>query len=445
MTSQSQGKSAEYSAKTEWLITRAGDIAVYTTLVLGYFFSLIGATILTLFNFLAFTAVQILYALVAWWMRFALPGWQELLGMVSLGVLAFISGLLAATGMGFNWLLYFVTVGVYIYLLSTRIALIATLLLYLVLLINLGFLGGWSNITHGWSSLLAGFVFVAVFSYSNRLLTVERERSKRLLRQLEASHGELEYVHKELEQAHKQLQEYADEVEELTITRERTRMAREIHDTLGHYLTILSIQLETISKLQERDPARAAIEVAEARRVAAQSMQEVRNAVAALRPTSVATLNLTEALTQLGAEFERVTPETELTLDLDTSLPSLSPELQLALYRAAQEALTNVRKHAYATKVLLRLRYENETLELVVLDNGAGAVENASQQPARGFGLVGLRERVELLGGEVSHGPAKPTGYRVTIHIPVPPTSATRTADLVGTQGEEACHKGCAS
>ena len=84
-------------------------------------------------------------------------------------------------------------------------------------------------------------------------------------------------------------------------------------------------------------------------------MQEVRNAVAALRPTSVATLNLTEALTQLGAEFERVTPETELTLDLDTSLPSLSPELQLALYRAAQEALTNVRKHAHATKVLLNV------------------------------------------------------------------------------------------
>ncbi len=390
MTSQLQEKSAEYSAKTEWLITSAQDIAVYATLVLGYFFSLIGATILTPFNFLASTAVQILYTLVVWWMRPAVSGWQKLLGMVTLAVLAFINGLLAATGIEFNWLLYFATVAVYIYFLSTRKAFIATLLFYLLLLVNLGLLGGWSNIIHGWSSLLAGFVFVAVFSYANRLLTVERERSKRLLRQLEASHGELE-------RTHKQLQEYADEIEELTITRERTRMAREIHDTLGHYLTILSIQLETISKLQERDPVRAAIEVAEARRVAAQSMQEVRNAVAALRPTGIATLSLTEALRQLGAEFERVAPETELTPDLDTSLPPLSPELQLALYRAAQEALTNVRKHAHATKVLLRLRYENETLELVVLDNGTGALENVSQQAARGFGLVGLRERVELL------------------------------------------------
>src|SRR5205823_3726583 len=138
MTSQSQGKSGEYSAKTEWLITRAGNIAVYTTLVLGYFFSLIGATLLTPFNFLAFTAVQILSALVVWWIGLALPGWQKLLAMVSLGVLTFISGLLAVTGIALNWLLYFVTVGVYIYFLSTRIALIAALLLYLVLLINLG-------------------------------------------------------------------------------------------------------------------------------------------------------------------------------------------------------------------------------------------------------------------------------------------------------------------
>ena len=428
MVSQLQEESAEYSTKTEWLITSAQDIAVYATLVLGYFFSLIGATSLTPFNFLASTAVQILYALVAWWMRFAVSGWQKLLGMITLAALVFINGLLAATGIDFNWLLYFATVAVYIYFLSTRKALLATLLFYLLLLVNLDLLGGWSNIIYSWSSLLAGFVFVAVFSYANRLLTVERERSKRLLQQLEASHGELE-------RTHKQLQEYADEIEELTITRERTRMAREIHDTLGHYLTILSIQLETISKLQERDPARAAIEVAEARRVAAQSMQEVRNAVAALRPTSIATLSLTEALRQLGAEFERVAPVTELTLDLDTSHPLLSPELQLALYRAAQEALTNIRKHAYATKVLLRLRYENETLELVVLDNGTGAVENASQQAVRGFGLVGLRERVELLAGQVSYGSAKPTGYRVTIRIPVPTTSITRTTDLVGTQG----------
>lgn len=436
MISQLPETSAEYSAKTEWLITNAGNIAFHATLILGYFYSLIGATLLTSFDFLAFTGVQILSALVIWWTGVAPSGWKRLLPIVALGMLTFLSGLLAATGIAFDWLLYFVTVGVYIYFLATRVALIAAVSLYLVLLINLGVLGGWNQILDSWSSLLSGFVFVAVFSFSNRLLIFERVRSKRLLRQLASSHEELERTHKELEQAHKQLQQYTDELEELTITRERTRMAREIHDTLGHYLTILSIQLETISKLQERNPARAALEVAQARSVAAQSMQEVRNALAALHPTSVRTLTLVGALTQLGAEFEQVLPETELTLDLDTSLPSFSPEVQLALYRAAQEALTNVRKHAQATKVLLRLRYEEETLELVILDNGTGAGAYASQPPVHGFGLVGLRERVELLGGQVSHGPAKPMGYRVTIRIPALPTPVSKTAKLVEAQGD---------
>ncbi len=233
-----------------------------------------------------------------------------------------------------------------------------------------------------------------------------------MLHQLEASNAELE-------EAHRQLQKYASEVEELAVVRERTRLAREIHDTLGHYLSILTIQLETISKLQERDPARAVVEIAEARRVASQSMQEVRNAIAALRPTSIATLTLTGAIAQLGRDFEQNAADAALTLDLDTQLPPISPDLQVALYRAAQETLTNVRKHAHASKVLVRLRYEDELLELLVLDNGRGASGDANSQ-AEGFGLIGLRERIELLGGQVAHGPAEPAGYRVTVQVPVP-------------------------
>src|SRR5262249_12888076 len=149
----------------------------------------------------------------------------------------------------------------------------------------------------------------------------------------------------ELERAHRQLQEYAVQVEELTVVRERTRLAREIHDTLGHHLSILNIQLETISRLVKRDPARLPEELVEARRIAAQSMQEVRSAVAALRPTSIANLSLPQALNQLAREWEQPSSAIALTLDLETELPPLSPDVQLAFYRAAQEALTNVRKH----------------------------------------------------------------------------------------------------
>ncbi len=207
-------------------------------------------------------------------------------------------------------------------------------------------------------------------------------------------------------------------------------MAREIHDTLGHYLSILNIQLETISKLQERDPARAISEVAEARRVAAQSMQEVRNAINALRPTSMASLNLSEAIARLGSDFEHTSDGVELVMDLETELPSLSPDIQVALFRAAQEALTNIRKHAQASKVLMRLRYENEEMELVILDNGK-ELPDAERKRTGGFGLIGLRERMALLGGKVSYGLAEQGGFRVSVRIPVPsPVQSSQDSEM---------------
>ncbi len=417
MTSQVRVEQADRAPWTKQLTYRATENAAYITLVIGYLITVLTATHLTVVNVLTFTGIQILYAAVFWWMttRSNASSWQVLLGAGILLLLAFASGMLATTGLYFDWLLYFVTVGIYFSLLSLRSAIIVSIILYIASGINSALIDTGTGLSQNWPSLLAGFAFVAAFALGNKLLNAQREQTEALLHQLEESNREREL-------AHTQLQQYANEVEELTVDRERTRMAREIHDTLGHYLTILSIQLETISKLQERDPSRAIVEVAEARRVAAQAMQEVRNAVAALRPYSIATLSLPEALTRLGNEFRGVASETELTLDLDTQLPPLSPDLQLALYRAAQEALTNVRKHAHATKVLLRLRYEDEEVELVVLDNGAGPVTDESKQYGSGFGLIGLRERVELLGGQVAHGP-EPTGYRVTIRVHVPSRS----------------------
>jgi signal transduction histidine kinase len=456
----------------EWFIHRALDSAAYATLVLSYLITMLAARHLTTLNFSMFTFVNVLYGILAWrvFLQKSVSQWWSISALLLLGILTFASGLLALTGLDFNWLLYFVTVSIYFTLLPIRQAIIAGIILFLIVYINVGLLGNWQLLDPQLYTLLSGFIFVAAFSYSNQLLVIQRRRTEQVLRQLEESR-------REREEAHEQLQAYANEVEELTIDRERARLAREIHDTLGHYLTILTIQLETISKLQERDPERAAAEVAEARRVAAQSMQEVRNAVAALRPTSIATLSLPDALTQLASEFNRAAPDIALTLDLETQLPALSPDQQLALYRAAQEALTNIRKHAQATKILLRLRYEDDVVELLVLDNGLGAAsENALQdgiqnnlrdgmqnnlqskgadlsrtnqpQPELyrttsleapkfpvsneqessntvkttrgGFGLLGLRERIELLGGRMTHGPAEPTGYRLSVSIPLP-------------------------
>ncbi len=411
---ESTGVTRKSSMITKQFLNRATKSTGYITLIIGYLISIFSADKLTLTNVLIFTAIQLLYVLVFWkaTMRVERTHGHMLLGIVLLFVLTVVSGITVLLGIYLDWLLYYVTIAVCFMLLSLPLALLVSIALYLCIGTTLYLVNGAIGLSQPWIFLLAGFAFVAVFSVENKLIIAQQERTEVLLHELETSNYERE-------EANKQLQKYANEVEELTVDRERTRMAREIHDTLGHYLTVLSIQLETISKLQERNPAQAIVEVAEARRVAAQSMQEVRNAVAALRPSSIATLSLSEALTQLANEFSNTSTETELTLDLETQLPPLSPDIQLALYRTVQEALTNIRKHAHATKVLIRLRYEAHEIELVVLDNGHGGIENELRRPGSGFGLVGLRERIELLGGRVSYGKEEPHGYRVSIHIPL--------------------------
>lgn len=421
MSSQPEIDLAAPALSNERVLATAGRGSALITLVIGYLYTILTSPPgLTPVNFLAFTALQVLYCAVLWWCIKNFSDRIIALLLVVLTLLTVATGGLSLTGLQWDWLLYLVTIAIYFMVLPLRVGIVAGSLLYFSMAINLGFLNhwNWSHIYPSLLSLLPAYAFVAVFSLVLRIVRIEKERAETLLQRLEESNAELE-------EAHRQLQQYANEVEELTIVRERTRMAREIHDTLGHYLSILNIQLETISKLQERDPARAAVEIAEARRVASQSMQEVRNAVAALRPMSIATLTLPQAIAELGREFKQYAGGGELTLDLDTGLPLISPDLQVALYRAVQEALTNVRKHAHASKVLVRLRYEGEVLELMVLDNGRGpGSDNASGQPGGGFGLVGLCERIELLGGQVAHGPAEPTGYRVTVSVPVPSTPA---------------------
>jgi signal transduction histidine kinase len=221
-----------------------------------------------------------------------------------------------------------------------------------------------------------------------------------------------------LEAAQAQLRAHADQVEELAVSRERNRMAREIHDTLGHYLTILAVQLETAINLEERGDPRLHDELLEARRAAAECLAEVRQSVSALRPTDLSRSTLTEALARLVHEFAAALPETEIVLDAEGDVDALSPELRVTLYRCVQEALTNVRKHAQASKALVRLRVADDQAELTVLDNGQG-VDDGSQASPSGFGLQGIRERIALVGGSVTAGPEPGGGWRVEATLPI--------------------------
>lgn len=244
------------------------------------------------------------------------------------------------------------------------------------------------------------------------------------LHELTLAHIALADSNAELAVAHTQLQEYSAQVEEIAAIRERNRIAREIHDTLGHSLTILAVQLETATQYEARGDPGLHDELREARRVASACLTDVRHSVEALRPDEASDGSLQERLRRLAAEFAATSRETAITLDLDEATHSLSPDLSMTLYRCAQEALTNIRKHARATKVLLYLSTSDGPegqVELTVLDNGQGAIGDAAEddERARGFGLRGMRERVELLGGTVRAGPEPGRGWRVAVLIPL--------------------------
>ena len=224
-------------------------------------------------------------------------------------------------------------------------------------------------------------------------------------------------LYDELQDAHQQLQAMHQQAQELAVTQERNRLAREIHDSLAHYLTVIAVQLEAAEKLGPEQPEEGLLRVRRARRLAVACLQEVRHSVAALRAATTEELSLHRALQTLAREF---TENTGINVVLDVRLPEeryLPPETALAFYRTAQEGLTNVQRHAQASAATLSLRASNGSIELTVQDNGVGPKE-AGTAGQGGFGLLGLRERVALLGGSLTFGRAEAGGSLLAVTLP---------------------------
>lgn len=198
----------------------------------------------------------------------------------------------------------------------------------------------------------------------------------------------------QLEAANHRLAEYAAQAEELAATQERNRLAREIHDNLGHYLTTVDVQTEIAKVMLRSDPERAENALDKAHELVKKGLASVRESVSALRVSPVENRLLDEAISTLIGEMQAVGTAVEFHL---LGKPRIVDEkTALALYRAAQEGLTNVRKYASATQVDVELDFSQpEGIRLSVRDNGVGAADTS-----RGFGLIGIRERVHLLGGE---------------------------------------------
>lgn len=195
--------------------------------------------------------------------------------------------------------------------------------------------------------------------------------------------------------------------------RERERVAREIHDVLAHTLSALAVQLEATRVLAERRPGDPGVAEAIGRshRLAREGLDEARRAVGALRGEAA------PGPDELPALVRRFREESAIPCHLvvEGSPTPLQPDARLALYRTAQEALTNVRRHASPTEVSVRLVYLGGRAELTVQDLG-GPGPPAPPDPG-GHGLTGIRERAALLGGTLEAGPV-PGGFRVHLEVP---------------------------
>ncbi len=203
-----------------------------------------------------------------------------------------------------------------------------------------------------------------------------------------------------LEAANINLKHYASTLEQLTTSRERNRLARELHDTLAHTLSGLSVQLETVKAYWDVDPKAAHSLLEQSSAAAHSGLEETRRALKALRASPLDDLGLVEAINTMVKE---TAARTDLALDLSVmdEIPALSPDVEQCIYRVAQEAIINVVNHANAKNLLVRLEFIDEKLTLIVHDDGIGFDMDKSNN-TKHFGLVGMRERTQLINGELN-------------------------------------------
>lgn len=252
-----------------------------------------------------------------------------------------------------------------------------------------------------WASLptfLAGVIFIMVFTQ----MAIGEERARL----------EVERLAKDLAEVNARLRAYTQQAEELAVTKERNRLAREIHDGLGHYLTSIYMQIQAALATAKVSPERSQAAMEKAQTLAQEALVDVRHSVAALHAQTEESLPLAESINRVLYNCEAA--GIAATLNVRGAPRELSPQAHLSLYRAVQETVNNACKHSHATRFTVFLDYTGEgKVCMRIVDDGVGAdtIEG-------GYGLIGLRERVNLLNGSLKIITSKGQGFSLEIMVP---------------------------
>jgi signal transduction histidine kinase len=226
------------------------------------------------------------------------------------------------------------------------------------------------------------------------------------------SKKEIERLAEELKSANQHLREYALQIEELAIAKERNRLAREIHDGLGHYLTTIIMQLQAADAIMKFDHEKGKSSLNAARSLAKDALDDVRNSVAALRANPEDGFTLPHQIDKILKDCSMfgITPN----LEIIGEIRQMEPQTQLTIYRTIQEAVSNACKHSEAENIWVNLSFvENNKIKIIVKDDGIG-----SQTANGGFGLIGIRERVHLLDGTLDVVTSSGKGFSIEVELP---------------------------
>jgi len=245
------------------------------------------------------------------------------------------------------------------------------------------------------TALLFGLSLVFVLLLMNTVLSERQSREKLAI-------------------ANEKLRQYALQIENQATLEERNRIAREIHDSLGHSLTALNLQLETALKLWQSNPIKSQEFLARAKELGSKALKDVRQSVSTMRANPLQDKTLEQVIVMLLEDFYRANSIVPIRLiNIDHPPPA---EINIALYRIIQESLTNISKYAQATEVILELTSTKKSLRLMIQDNGRGFDIN---QNTTGFGLQSMRDRTLALGGEFTINSTPNSGCQIIVEIPL--------------------------
>lgn len=368
-----------------------GDMAMILVVIAGYimFFSS-GAHKVSPGSPITAVILGIVYLGLELWGSRTLEKWNEWQKYLFFLASILLGGIICYMTSGAGWLILLPVVSEAIQHLRRPAAVLVSLGVWIAEILPAILSGSWGNTLAAMLGYLSAIVFVAVFT----MITVNEQKMRA-----------------ELSNANQRLREYASQAEELATIQERERLAREIHDGLGHYLTAMNIQLKAAQAVITTNPDAARESLHKAQTLTQEALADVRRSVSSLRSDPTAGKTMEEILQTLLRDNNGGGFETRIQVHGSPRL--LSTRTSFTLYRVAQEGLTNVAKHSQASRAEVTLTYTDRKIQLVISDNGKGCADTAG-----GYGLTGLRERVHLVGGRLEVKSDPGNGFTLSAEIP---------------------------